>query len=282
MNENEINNIKKNLEIYIKKNELLEKENNENKILLNINKDNIINLKCQLQFLRTEYKKEINDLKVLCEQKFDKLFKTISQRYEIGKNEIVINKENNNDLNNMTKKIDKLNEFVKEQLKDLEKRINLILKNNIIKEDNELKKNPEQVFISKLFDIYFEKDLGITYENSCILKKLSALLLIKKIQPSNVHKKFLSKNVNNNFNINDKSIEAMIDSKKNSIESIIDKISLKKINTKNMEEFKEKFYEEYGFSEEDISKNDLENIITKKNYNVEKVLKNLFKKLNYL
>ena len=74
----------------------------------------------------------------------------------------------------------------------------------------------------------------------------------------------------------------MIDSKKNSIESIIDKISLKKINTKNMEEFKEKFYEEYGFSEQDISKNDLENIITKKNYNVEKILKNLFKKLNYL
>jgi len=282
MNENEINNIKKNLEIYIKKNELLEKENNENKILLNINKDNIINLKSQLQFLRTEYKKEINDLKVLYEQKFDKLFETISQRYEIGKNEIVINKENNNDLNNMTKKIDKLNEFVKEQLKDLEKRINLILKNNIIKEDNELKKNPEQVFMSKLFDIYFDKDLGITYENSCILKKLSALLLIKKIQPSKVHKEFLSKNVNNNFNVNDKSIEAMIDSKKNSIESIIDKISLKKINTKNMEEFKEKFYEEYGFSEQDISNNDLENIITKKNYNVEKVLKNLFKKLNYL
>ena len=49
-----------------------------------------------------------------------------------------------------------------------------------------------------------------------------------------------------------------------------------------MEEFKEKFYEEYGFSEQDISNNDLENIITKKNYNVEKVLKNLFKKLNYL
>ena len=49
-----------------------------------------------------------------------------------------------------------------------------------------------------------------------------------------------------------------------------------------MEEFKEKFYEEYGFSELDISNNDLENIISKKNYNVEKVLKNLFKKLNYL
>ena len=63
MNNNDINNnkVNTNFEFLFNKYIILEKENSINKQRIKKNEDNIINLKRQLQFLRNEHQKNLNN-----------------------------------------------------------------------------------------------------------------------------------------------------------------------------------------------------------------------------
>lgn len=117
------------MEIHKENYELLEKEFITYKNLIEMNKNNIINLNIQLQYLREEYKKEINKLKDYFEQKIEYLFKLISQYNVKGKekNEIIINNENKININY---KYEEINKIIDNKLKDFKDNIYSILGTN--------------------------------------------------------------------------------------------------------------------------------------------------------
>ena len=96
MEENPINEINKKLQNLIKRCEALEKENINNKKIIQINKVNILNLLEQQQRLRDEYKREINDLQKYYSQQINKIYQAFSKNK--NENEIIIENENNNNL----------------------------------------------------------------------------------------------------------------------------------------------------------------------------------------
>ena len=129
MNENEINNISQKLDIIIEKNKLLENENEKIKERLLKAETFIKNFNIQLNFLREDYTKLINELKEYYNSKFDYIFKKISQ-----------NEEKNNEKNE-----------------------------NIIEEKDEIKINKEENKIKNFLDIETAKELiEKTINNKCI------------------------------------------------------------------------------------------------------------------
>ena len=123
--------------------------------------------------------------------------------------------------------------------------------------------------------------LGIPHPDLCEIKKLTAVLIIKDINPIQAENEYYNKKFYNHFE--NESILKTLEAKKLSISSIIENISLNKIHAKDMKKFKNLFYEKYGIIEEqDITDKDLEKIITKKKYDEKEIIKNLLKKMKYI
>lgn len=284
MSEKEINDKKINLEELMKNYELLKSENNNYKKIILINKDNILNLEKQLKFLRNEYIQKINNLKESFEQKLETLSKKISERNEKEKlkdiNEIIITKDNNDLIDiNSNYKNEEINKIIEKELQEVKKKIYSILEKEINKK-NHGNKYLEK-FESKLYDIYSNKLLGIPHPDLCEIKKLTAVLIIKDINPIQAENEYYNKKFYNHFE--NESILKTLEAKKLSISSIIENISLNKIHAKDMKKFKNLFYEKYGIIEEqDITDKDLEKIITKKKYDEKEIIKNLLKKMKYI
>ena len=141
------------MEIHKENYELLEKEFIEYKNLIEKNKNNIINLNIQLQYLREEYKKEINKLKDYFEQKIEYIFKLISQYNVKGKekNEIIINNENKININY---KYEEINKIIDNKLKDFKDNIYSILGVNQEKKNTKKQAILER-FEKKLYDLSY-------------------------------------------------------------------------------------------------------------------------------
>ena len=207
MSEKEINDKKINLEELMKNYELLKSENNNYKKIILINKDNILNLEKQLKFLRNEYIQKMNNLKESFEQKLETLSKKISERNEKEKL-----KENN----------EIINKIIEKELQEVKKKIYSILEKEINKK-NHGNKYLEK-FESKLYDIYSNKELGIPHPDLCEIKKLTAVLIIKDINPIQAENEYYNKKFYNHFE--KESILKTLESKKLSISSIIENISI--------------------------------------------------------
>ena len=147
------------MEIHKKNYELSEKEFIIYKNLIEKNKNNIINLNIQLQYLREEYKKEINKLKDYFEQKIEYIFKLISQYNVKGKekNEIIINNENKININY---KYEEINKIIDNKLKDFKDNIYSILGVNQEKKNTKKQAILER-FEKKLYDLIFYKRMSI-------------------------------------------------------------------------------------------------------------------------
>ena len=145
--------INKKMEIHKKNYELSEKEFIIYKNLIEKNKNNIINLNIQLQYLREEYKKEINKLKDYFEQKIEYIFKLISQYNVKGKekNEIIINNENKININY---KYEEINKIIDNKLKDFKDNIYSILGVNQEKKNTKKQAILER-FEKKLYDLSY-------------------------------------------------------------------------------------------------------------------------------
>ena len=274
------NDINKKMEIHKENYELLEKEFIEYKNLIEKNKNNIINLNIQLQYLREEYKKEINKLKDYFEQKIEYLFKLISQYNVKGKekNEIIINNENKININY---KYEEINKIIDNKIKDFKDNIYSILGINQEKKNTKNQAILER-FEKKLYDFFFDKnsDNSNTYLDE--LKKISGALLIKNIDSTQLVSNFLQKNVNNENTKFDENTKLIFFNKKLVVFKEIENISLSKIETNNIDEFIKQFREKYGIKIKDMDDKNLKNLITKNDFDEKEILKIILKKLKYL
>ena len=232
MSEKEINDKKINLEELVKNYELLKSENNNYKKIILINKDNILNLEKQLRFLRNEYTQKINNLKESFEQKLETLSKIISERNEKEKlkenNEIIITKDNNDLIDmNSNYKNEEINKIIEKELQEVKKKIFSILEKEINKKYHGNKYLEK--FESKL---YSNKELGIPHPDLCEIKKLTAVLIIKDINPIQAENEYYNKKFYNHFE--NESILKTLEAKKLSISSIIENISIIFYNWKSI------------------------------------------------
>ena len=233
-NDNDINNINKNLQ---KKCELLENVNNELKKRIKKNEDNIINLTIQINFLREEYQKEINELKEIYNQKIDNLFKIISQNNNKAeeKNEIIMHKEKNDDyidINNIYKDIEKMVNIKLEEygnviydLLGINDKIDKKEKNK--KTELNIDNKTKELFENILLKIFNDKNEAIAYKDLSDLKKLTAVLKIKGLDPIEFGESAFKKYLNNDLNkINKNNNLNIITLKKINIFPIIEKVSI--------------------------------------------------------
>ena len=270
MNENFINNKKM-------------ENKTENYYLIEINKNNILNLNGQLKIV----KNEIKELKEYFDKRIESLSKIITKNRvrSSEKNEIIIDKENNNDLievNNIFKEMDKR---LEKKIKVFEDNIYQLLTKMMEKEKEEKSKKDVEKFNQKLFDIYFDKDPGVSDSDLSELKKLSAVLLINDIKPLQLEELYFKDKVNNRLNNFDENSIKMITMKKFNIVSKIKDIEdfeIKQIETNNIKEFNFYFRKKYGITEKDINDKKLEKFINKNEFDEKEILIEVLKYLKYI
>ena len=235
MNENEINNINQKLDIIIEKNKLLENENEKIKERLLKAETFIKNFNIQLNFLRADYTKLINELKEYYNSKFDYIFKKISQNEEKNneKNEIIIEEKDEIRINKEENKIKNFLDI--ETAKELiEKTINnkfIEIQNNLLdvmmpKQEVKIDKKKEKKinenlkkFEDNINNIYKEQSKEISQNLLYDLKKITKALLIQSVDPlENGDKIFNS--FTNNIKINDDNLEYIALKKLNIINEI--------------------------------------------------------------
>ena len=296
MDENNINindmNLK--LEELMTKYELLEKVNKDNN-------ERIKTLNTQLNFLRKEYKKELENLKKEFDNQIIK-FKTILKEQNkkekeailiIDKNKVSLNikkeKENSKDKTGFLrrkskeKKEDKnkyQNEYQKDEIKkdEINKNQDEKKKNNGYKETTIL-----ELFENKLTDIFFDPNPSISPKDINDLKKIAAAIIIKGHGPSQIVSQFVTNNLNNYNNGPNQSQYNVIEIKKRDIfRNLPDNSLFKKIEKKSEEHFITEFRKKFGITEVDISDFDLKSEILNNDYDGKNVLKAILKKLNYL
>ena len=230
MNENEINNINQKLDIIIEKNKLLENENEKIKERLLKAETFIKNFNIQLNFLRADYTKLINELKEYYNSKFDYIFKKISQNEEKNneKNEIIIEEKDEIKINKEENKIKNFLDI--ETAKELiEKTINnkfIEIKNNLLdammpKQEVKIDKKKEKKinenlkkFEDNINNIYKEQSKEISQNLLYDLKKITKALLIQSVDPLENGEKFF------NIKINDDNLEYIALKKLNIINEI--------------------------------------------------------------
>lgn len=296
MDENNININDMNLKLkeLMTKYELLEKVNKDNN-------ERIKTLNTQLNFLRKEYKKELENLKKEFDNQITK-FKTILKEENkkekgailiIDKNKVSLNikkeKENSKDKTGLLrrkskeKKEDKnkyQNEYQKDDIKkdEINKNQDEKKKNNGYKETTIL-----ELFENKLTNIFFDPNSYISPKDINDLKKIAGAIIIKGHGPSQIVSEFVTNNLINYNNGPNQSQYNVIEIKKREIfRNLPDNSLFKKIEKKSEEYFITEFRKKFGITEVDISDFALKSEISNNDYDGKNVLKAILKKLNYL
>ena len=300
MDENNLKIINKKLEDIEKKYELLEKDNIEYKEKIERNENNILLLNTQLKTFKKDYKIKINDLLQSYTQLIQKMKTIIENEENIKENLITTIKETEKIFDNKLKNLkDEL--FISLGEKPKEKREENKNENKEdlfeeIKEDkienrkpgkNEIfeykGKNLTSLLESKLINIFFEPNPKVDTDDMNELKKISSAFLIRGKDPLEIINKFFNKNINNNQDVMDKTIKNNLSNKKIEIYADIQDLSLlKKIQTKNINEYIKEFREKYGITKKDFCDRNLTKEIKKANFDEIELIKLILKKLNYI
>ena len=284
MDKNIINDIYIKLQDLTKKYELLE-------IINNKNKENILNLNKQLNFLRKEYKEELNELKDNYIQQYNHLFNIISQNKSIGKeNYEIIIVDKNNDLETIKKKFKEDIRNLENKIEDLKLDIYYYYDKSLTNNQNEDKINNfkgtsvEEIFENKLINIFFSSSKNIPLKDLKDIKKLGYAMLIKNNKiPLDFFHDFYQANIYNNKNKINEFTRLEYEGKRTTILSEIEEISLKTlIDTPYEEVFIKEFKEKYGILEGEIGDKELKKEYEKNEKNEIKMLEAVLKRLKYL
>lgn len=289
MEENPINEINKKLQNLIKRCEALEKENINNKKIIQINKVNILNLLEQQQRLRDEYKNEINDLQKYYSQQINKIYQAFSKNK--NENEIIIENENNNNLF-YSKKIKKeIDDTLEVKLQNLKSEIYFYVGQIATKEKENKKKediikykdkNIINQLENKLNNIFYDKSQEIPDKDIKELKKLGSIILIKHKQiPLDIAKSFIDNNLSKSKETNG-IFKFNFDIKRGVILFQMGDISSEIIDKQNPSQFLKDFRDKYGIEDNDISENELKKIMKKYNNNEKQMIEAVLKKLKYI
>ena len=293
MDENEINNINKKLNQLIKKNDLLEEKNKKFEERLKKAEEIILDLNKQQIFLRTEYRKSINDLEEKYNTILDNISKKISQleeKYKIKneKNEIIINKEQNK--NEKLLNIKEVNDLIQ---KSVAQKFNEIQNNifDLFKSQKEIKIDKKQEkkinenikkFEDYLNKIYDDKNNNIPQNLDYDLRKIAKAIIILGKDPLLIGEEFFKKLLVNKeqnadiiHNITNKKLIIF-----NKIEKIL--IEFKNKIKKDDKEFRIKFREKYGITEKDISDKKLDKLIQKYEGKEKLIITELLLNLKYI
>ena len=297
MEENLSDDKNKILENLSKRCDKLEKENVNYKKMLQINQDNILNLLEQIKYIRKEYKKEINNqinkLRENLLQQIDNTYQKIPE----NKNEIIIEKQNNNnkndlfDIKNLKEKIkSEINNMVQEQLGSFKCDIYFYVRDNIQEEKvdekeeniNNINEDIKIRFEKKLNKILTDKKQGIPNKDIKELKKLGTALLIKHNKsPFNTSQVFFETNFNDKkekneiYEINNKV-------KKSKILIAMDDIENMKLDRNNPTKFLEYFRQKYGIDDNEINDKEIKNYMKKYNNDEKRTIEDIMKKLKYI
>ena len=291
MDENNININDMNLKLkeLMTKYEILEKVNKDNN-------ERIKTLNTQLNFLRKEYKKELEDLKKEFDNQIIKFKTILKEQNKKEKGAILIIDKNKVSLNikkekeNSKYKTDLLRRKSKEKKEDKNKYQNEYQKDEINKNQDEKNKNKGykettilELFENKLTDIFFDPNPCISSKDINDLKKIAGAIIIKGHGPSQIVSEFVTNNLNNYNNGPNQSQNNVIENKKREIFRSLPNNSLfKKIEKKSEEHFITEFRKKFGITEVDISDSALKSEILNNDYDEKNVLKAILKKLNYL
>jgi hypothetical protein len=289
MEENPINEINKKLQNLIKRCEALEKENINNKKIIQINKVNILNLLEQQQRLRDEYKRQINDLQKYYSQQINKIYQAFSKNK--NENEIIIENENNNNLF-YSKKIKKeIDDSLEVKLQNFKSEIYFYVGQIATKEKENKKKediikykdkNIINQLENKLNNIFYDKSQEIPDKDIKELKKLGSIILIKHKQiPLDIAKSFIDNNLSKSKETNG-IFKFNFDIKRGVILFQMGDISSEIIDKQNPSQFLKDFRDKYGIEDNDISENELKKIMKKYNNNEKKMIEAALKKLKYI
>ena len=274
-----INDINQKLDELIKKNKLLEEENKEFKKRFLKAESSIHNLNIQLNILRKEYKTLIFGLVEKYDRQIGSIFQQLSHYNEKDKkNEIVMdNKEKNKEIvikkelnNNKDSKINLFEFFEsKEEKNKKEKTAN---KNNTtLDKFNEL-----------LLQIFYQQTTNISENYWNELKKLSKVLIIEGLDPLKEGQNLFDQNINNYIDGFDELQKSFYIEKKENIFYILENVSLKGITHKDAIDFRIKFREKYGITENDINNKNLDNLIKAQTKDENKIILIILEKLNYI
>ena len=296
MDENNININDMNLKLkeLMTKYELLEKVNKDNN-------ERIKTLNTQLNFLRKEYKKELENLKKEFDNQIIKFKTLLKEQNKKEKEAILIIDKNKVSLNikkekeNSKDKTGFLRRKSKEKKEDKNKYQNKYQKDDIKKDEinknqDEKKKNNGykettilELFENKLTDIFFDPNQYISSKDINDLKKIAGAIIIKGDGPSQIVSQFVTNNLNNYNNGPNQSQYNVIEIKKREIfRNLPDNSLFKKIEKKSEEHFITEFRKKFGITEVDISDFALKSEILNNDYDGKNVLKAILKKLNYL
>ena len=265
-------NLELNYQKIIKENQIIKEENKS------IKEENF-NMKKEIEILKNENKNandRINNLEnILTEKEYGK-----------SKNKI-ITKEKSSTIINLDTIYEEMNNIINKKLKEFE--VNKYHLSTETKKDLKEEKKDEFIsfkefsllekFENKLTEIFFDQSLKINENIRNELKKISSGMLIKGKNPLEIANDFFVKNINNNINGIDDEIKDNLASKKAIIFVDLEYISLKKIETKKIEQFIKEFRETYGITEKDIDNKNLAKEIKKQNYDELGIIKLILKKL---
>ena len=268
-------NLELNYQKIIKENQNIKEENKS------IKEENF-NMKKEIEILKNENKNandRINNLEnILTEKEYGK-----------SKNKI-ITKEKSSTIINLDTIYEEMNNIINKKLKEFE--VNKYHLSTEMKKDLKEEKKDEFIsfkefsllekFENKLTEIFFDQSLKINENIRNELKKISSGMLIKGKNPLEIANDFFVKNINNNINGIDDDIKDNLASKKAIIFVDLEYISLKKIETKKIEQFIKELREKYGITEKDIDNKNLAKEIKKQNYDELGIIKIILKKLKYL
>lgn len=300
MDENNLKIINKKLEDIEKKYELLEKDNIEYKEKIERNENNILLLNTQLKTFKKDYKIKINDLLQSYTQLIQKMKTIIENEENIKENLITTIKETEKIFDNKLKDLkDELFISLGEKPKEKREKNKNENKEDLFEEIKEDKienkksgkneifeykgKNLTSLLESKLINLFFEPNQKIDIDDMNEIKKISSAFLIRGKEPLEIINKFFNKNINNNQDVMDKTIKNNLSNKKIEIFAGIQDLSLlKKIQTKNINEYIKEFREKYGITKKDFCDRNLTKEIKKVNFDEIELIKLILKKLNYI